>query len=64
MPDRHRQSIAVMKVLTAYITENIKRTSNTDFLKSQIKEVIDWWDAPATDTVLMDDYTALAELTI
>ena len=63
MPDRHRQSVAATKVVTAYITEGIKRTSNTDYLKSQIKGVIDWWDAPATDPVLMDDYIALAELT-
>ena len=42
MPDRHCHSIAATKVVTAYVTEKVKRTSNTDFLKSQIKEVIDW----------------------
>ena len=65
MPDRHRQPIAATKVVTAYITESIKRTSNTDYLKSQIKEVIDWWDLRkgGTDPVLMDDYITLAELT-
>lgn len=63
MPDRHRHSISASKVVTAYLTESVAKTSNTNFLKTQINEIYEWWDGPTAEPAEMDAYVQLAEMT-